>query len=376
MKQLNFLALIGILFLISSCSPDSSLSDLEPSGESENNQAGLITAAEWHDLENWDFWNELLSEGSFSSMPGYWQFYNKHRISISLNDNDQAVVDVAVQLVRNEEIVWESKTDNFGKAELWIKIFEQSDTVDIAEYSLSLNGEQLDYDLKLFSEGTNEIDYNNNQNNPNIVELSFIVDATSSMRDELKFLKDDLQDVIQRVEQEDSSVDIYTSSIFYRDEGDDYVVKGSEFTNDLDETIDFIDKQKASGGGDYPEAVHSGLKAAIEELTWSENARTRIAFLLLDAPPHYEPEVIEQLQNSIAEASRKGIKIIPITASGINKQTEFLMRFMSVSTNSTYVFITDDSGIGNEHLEASVGEHEIEYLNDLMVRLIKEYSEI
>jgi hypothetical protein len=46
-----------------------------------------------------------------------------------------------------------------------------------------------------------------------------------------------------------------------------------------------------------------------------------------------------------------------------------------ISTNGTYVFVTDDSGVGNSHLEPSVGEYEVEFLNDLMVRLIDEYME-
>ena len=51
------------------------------------------------------------------------------------------------------------------------------------------------------------------------------------------------------------------------------------------------------------------------------------------------------------------------------------MRNFSIATNGTYVFITNDSSVGNEHLEPSVGEYEVEYLKDLMVRLIKKYSE-
>ena len=74
----------------------------------------------------------------------------------------------------------------------------------------------------------------------------------------------------------------------------------------------------------------------------------------------------------IETASKKGIKIIPITASGIDKETEFLMRYMAIATNGTYVFITNDSGIGNDHLVASVGDYQVEYLNKLMERLINE----
>ena len=103
------------------------------------------------------------------------------------------------------------------------------------------------------------------------------------------------------------------------------------------------------------------------------SARTRLLFLVLDAPPHYEPDIVATIHDLITLAAEKGVKIIPVTASGINKETEFLMRFMAMSTNGTYVFITNDSGVGNDHLEATVGYYQVEYLNDLMVRLINKY---
>jgi hypothetical protein len=229
--------------------------------------------------------------------------------------------------------------------------------------------------LQFFEHGVNELNINLNPIASEKVDISFIVDATGSMGDELEFLKEDLANVIQRVQDDYPSLQIFTSSVFYRDEGDQYVVRKSEFTSDLNTTIDFIREQSAAGGGDFPEAVDLALREGIEELIWSENAKARICFLLLDAPPHYNYQVISSLQNSIRIAAQKGIKIIPITASGIDKKTEFLMRFFSISTNGTYVFITDDSGIGNDHLEASVGPYEVEYLNDLMVRLIEKYVE-
>ena len=379
MKKINFYLLIGILLIFASCSSDREFSDIssaaEPSGNGQNSQSGLITAAEWNDLENWPFWNDLIIGDDNSAKPGYWNFYHNNRISILLKSNSQPVINEQVQLLRNGEVVWKSRTDNFGKVEMWINVFQENESVEITEYSLNVNGQAINLELKLFSEGINEIELNTNQNSSNRVELNFIVDGTGSMGDELEFLKDDLADVIQRVKDNNSSLQIYTSSVFYRDEGDDYLSKKSDFSSDLNTTLDFINDQNAGGGGDFPEAVHSALKLGIEELQWSEDAKTRIAFLLLDAPPHYNSQVIGDLQNSIKEAARKGIKIIPITASGIDKETEFLMRFFSITTNSTYVFITNDSGIGNDHLEPSVGEYEVEYLNDLMVRLINEYSE-
>ena len=33
------------------------------------------------------------------------------------------------------------------------------------------------------------------------------------------------------------------------------------------------------------------------------------------------------------------------------------------------------SGVGGDHIEASVGQYKVEQLNDLLVRLISEYTE-
>ena len=101
----------------------------------------------------------------------------------------------------------------------------------------------------------------------------------------------------------------------------------------------------------------------------------RILFLVLDAPPHQAPDNLAKIKDAVNEAQKKGIRIIPVSASGIDWETEFFLRFLSVSTNSTYVFITDDSGIGNPHHVPTVGKYDVEYLNDLMVRLITKYGQ-
>ena len=352
-------------------------SSVEVPGNGPNNPSGLITAGEWNDLEEWQFWEDLVETEEYSDKIPYWGFYNNNRISIKLENNNQPVIDAEVSLVRNGVIVWTSKTDNKGTTELWVDLFELHESVDLSRYSLLINGLASPFisPLKWYAQGVNVIEVNDFTGSNERVELSFIVDATGSMADELEFLKNDLADVIQRVENDNPALRIYTSSVFYRDEGDEYLTRKSEFSDNINTTVNFIQNQVAGGGGNFPEAVHSAMKVGIDELEWASTAKTRIAFLLLDAPPHHESLVISDLQNSIIAAAQKGIKVIPITASGIDKETEFLMRFFSITTNGTYVFITNDSGIGNDHLEPTVGEYEVEFLNDLMVRLIKAYSE-
>ena len=79
---------------------------------------------------------------------------------------------------------------------------------------------------------------------------------------------------------------------------------------------------------------------------------------------------MESLHKSLENYARKGIKIIPVLASGGSKEAEFMGRLFAICTNGTYVFLTDDSGVGGDHIQASVGEYQVEKLGDLLVRLI------
>lgn len=350
------------------------------SGDGDSTQiemeAGQITAGEWNDLGNWDFWLNLGQEEEYKDMPEYWEYNVASRISVLVKTGSgNPVINEAVRLLdKDSKVIWETKTDNKGSAELWPPLASTSSAFD--DLILKVSTAEVS-EIKKYTEGINEIilnDYPDTQIGSKI-DIAFVVDATGSMSDELEYLKVELVDVIDSVKETASGAVINTGSVFYRDEGDEYVTRVSPFTNDITTTTNFIKEQSADGGGDFPEAVHSALDKAIHNLQWSNNVKSRILFLMLDAPPHHDEQVIDDINELIVDAAAKGIKIIPITASGIDKETEFLMRYMAVATNGTYVFITNHSGIGNEHLEPTVGEYEVEYLNHLMVRLINQYLE-
>ena len=186
---------------------------------------------------------------------------------------------------------------------------------------------------------------------------------------------DDLMYILNQVIISQSDKSFRTAALFYRDEGDDYLTRHENFSNDPSSTLKFIKKQEAQGGGDYPEAVHTALENAMQNLSWEEGNHARLAFLILDAPPHHSQKILDSLHNSIRLYAAKGIKIIPVAASGIDKSTEFLLRLMAMMTDGTYVFITNDSGVGNDHITPTVGGYQVEQLNQLLVRLIDKYSE-
>lgn len=364
----------------------------EGEGDSNGNSlAGMVTAGEWNDLDNWDFWCNLIygqHEERFSDYLHYWSLYPLHRYAVTVTDTDnKPVCGAKVELlVSSEEIsvydehrvIWTTISDNLGSAELWYNISSDVDTGEVKFFAIAVDG--------ALCKSAPQATFSNTEIRMNTIEveskavrrsadIAFIVDATGSMWDEIAFLKDDLLDIIQKIEDRRSDMDIRTAALFYRDEGDDYVTRYENFTNKPEETLDFIKEQGAAGGGDYPEAVHTALETAMQELAWEEGNYSRLAFLLLDAPPHYQNEVFDSIRKSIRLYAAKGIKIIPVAASGVDKNTEFLLRMMAMFTDGTYTFITNHSGIGNDHLTPTIGEYQVELLNDLIVRLVTKYTE-
>lgn len=382
MKKLYFLSFIAALLLSACARPDDGMHDdySMHSKESKGSQGGvqpqggLVTAGEWNDLDNWDFYQKTLMKEPFKGFPEDWQMYTNHRIAVAITAKNKPAANATVTLFRNDTPIWTAKTDNLGRAELWVGAFQKEKELNTAMLRLKVN-EQWVSTAAISETQVNRIALDETLPSPtNLVQIAFMVDATGSMGDELEFLKMDLKKVINEVQKTNTQLKISTATVFYRDEGDEYVVKHSPFTEDINQTTEFISQQRADGGGDFPEAVDKAL-VQLNQLQWQPEARTRIAFLVLDAPPHNKPAVINSIQYSVKTAAASGIKLIPVVASGIDKTTEFLMRFIAMYTNGTYVFITDHSGIGNKHLEPSVGEYQVEKLSDLMVRLIKKYSE-
>lgn len=353
-----------------------------PNGGEGNNPggaAGVLTAAEWNDLDNWDFWSKLIRNQQWVNDAYLWGFNTTARVAVKLVDAQGApAVNVPVALYRSQNLLWETRTDNTGEANLWANfVYEEGRLVDVDNLTVSVNGMvQPGEPLVSSSEGVNWNEYTVSKYSApdDKADIAFIVDATGSMMDEIDFLKEDLLNILEKVQQHQTAVEIRTGAVFYRDEGDDYVTRSNDFNTNASKTMDFIKKQEAAGGGDLPEAVHTALETSLQELKWNSTARARIAFLILDAPAHGDRvSVMESLHKSIPEFAKMGIRIIPVLASTADKSTEFMCRYFAIATSGTYVFLTDDSGVGNSHLEPSVGEYQVEKLNDLLVRLIEEY---
>jgi len=340
---------------------------------------GQLTASELNDFSKWDLWQDIR-KNDLKKYQSIWKISPESRYSVQVRANDgQPVVDAVVLLKSSlGEVIWSAKTDNTGKAELWSNLFNVTKPGKVNLIVIYGNVEYPYANPNLISRGINTLKIPVTCNNPDTVDIAFVVDATGSMGDEMNYLKAELLDIINKETAKSNGLAINVGSVFYRDHGELYVTRKSDFSTELTETLSFISLQNAESGGDYEEAVEEGLSEAVDNLVWSKNARARVLFLLLDAPPHSNPGVIEKLQHTIQIAAQKGIRIIPIIASGETSgqgaSLEYLMRSIALATNGTYVFLTDHSNIGNEHAKPVTDQYDVELLNNLLKRLIVQYT--
>lgn len=335
--------------------------------------AGQITAAEWSDIENYDFWLSLF-ESSQENPNGFFSeyftrlnsysssLYTKNMITVNISNNDNPIEDLSIK-VYNDNYIFETKTNVFGNAYLFLP---QNPTFPyIIEYNNQI------YELTSYTQETIKLTTDVNTNQTKYLDLMFVVDTTGSMGDELEYLKSEIKDVIENINTDQNNIRL--SLIFYRDEGDQYVTKLFDFTTNISEQINNISKQSANGGGDFPEAVDQALSLAVNQANWSTEFSTKLLIHVLDAPPHTTSENLSLFTESILNAAKKGIHIIPVASSGIDKWTEYLLRVEALMTGGTYTYITNDSGIGGNHIDATVEDVVVEYLNTMLVRLINEY---
>lgn len=448
--------------------------------------AGLLTAGEWCDNQNWGFFANLVKTGRFNFHVYGIKPYE--RVIVHTLSNGEAVQNASVVLFdANGEVLSEAVTDYSGTAYLYYNLFDQSaaepayititsnaivtmadlskaaDSIDSISDDIGLpenkdsenlnlddsnknggnsddsnkNNENLDSSNKdsenldgnnkggnLDNSNKDSEDLNNNNKNgenlddsnkdsenldgsknaydtaetnnqyssqgqertpvlrsqelsveigdytalPKRLDLMMVFDTTGSMGDELLYIQKEFEDIVIRAADQNTRFSLN----FYRDVEDEYIVRSNGFTADVNEASTLLNAEYADGGGDYEEAVDLALMDAVFEHDWRDNS-VKLLFLVLDAPPHNTTEAAANLKEALRAASAKGIRIIPIASSGVDETTEALLRNIAMITGGTYTFLTDDSGIGESHLEPTIGAYTVEALNDLIVRLIQQY---
>lgn len=197
-------------------------------------------------------------------------------------------------------------------------------------------------------------------------DLMLAIDTTGSMGDEIAYLKSELRAILADINRAHPGLDIRLGLVAYRDLGDVYVTRTYPFTANLDSMQANLRAQYADGGGDYPEAMDLAMARAVTQ-DWRPDA-VKSLLLVADAPPH--DENIGKTWRAAEAARAKRIQIVPVAASGVADTAEYVMRAMAAATQSRYIFLTDDSGIGNPHATPAVDCFLVTRLDRLVRRVL------
>ena len=200
------------------------------------------------------------------------------------------------------------------------------------------------------------------------LDVQLVLDTTGSMGDELAYLQSELDAIAAQVKTKFPNVTPRWSLVVYRDHGDDYVTRAFDFTSDTTRFRENLRAQRAGGGGDMPEAVVEGLGKGLDQRWRTAPSVAKLAFWVADAPAH--PGEGHELAEVIRSAKQKGVHIYPIASSDTDDTAEYQMRSAAQMTGGRYVFLTDDSGVGNAHAEPHIPCYAVTRLDKAIVRMI------
>jgi von Willebrand factor type A domain len=341
------------------------------SGSSIPVQAGTLTAGDYDDLLNFTLYQNYISDylqsnGPTNTVP---VVDISKKVAIKIVDSAGLAINgasVAVQSDNSILLTYKTTADGIVNlfpgydklpADIQIVITSPDGTATLNKTLSTINivpGQTLQFSLPVTSVPQTNID------------IALVIDTTGSMSDEIRYLQNELKQVLKDTAANFPGASIRTGLVAYRDIGDNYVHEEFPFTADLAQFELDLFTLSADGGGDFPEAMDQGMNAAMK-LNWRANS-TKIALLVADAPPHESG--ITATWNSALLARKNQIHIVPVAASGVDKKAEFLMRSMAAVTNSRYIFLTDDSGVGNSHAEPTADCYLVTRLDSSIRRVV------
>ena len=195
------------------------------------------------------------------------------------------------------------------------------------------------------------------------LDLAFMIDVTGSMDAYLESCKKHMIDVVRRIAatpllaQACERGRVRVGVVAYRDhEPQDltFVTETRALTSDHASIVQYLETLRATGGGDYPEAVTDALRA-VAQLEWQPHAAKMVVWLG-DAPPHAlgSSDDLDYLDgfargdpsgtNWALEAHRcflAGLQILAVGCENLRPTTEHVFRAVAATTGGLFLRLTD-----------------------------------
>jgi hypothetical protein len=339
-----------------------------PLAESSRLSAGVV-----NDNEQWaDYLAYLQAYPAADIIP--LDVSERHTIQL-LDAAGQPIPGALVQITTNGESVTALRTHSDGSALFFPRLYD----LPAGNYlATAVYGEQT-VSLPLATGGvgdTWQLVLGAEQEAATAVPLDilFLIDATGSMDDEIRQLKDNMVAIAMQINALPSQPDVRFGFVTYRDRTDDLLLNVHPFTAELESFVAALADIEAYGGGDYPEDLHAGLFSAIQAIDWRQEGSVSLIFLIADAPPHLDYPDQDDYTVHLRQAMAQGIKIYPIASSGLDTQGEYIFRQLAQVTNGRFIFLNPgnpDVGTGDESTFV-VTNFAVADLDNLIVQIVTE----
>ena len=171
------------------------------------------------------------------------------------------------------------------------------------------------------------------------IDVAFVLDSTGSMGDEIGVVRNKITEIVSTIKMGTPPPDVRFAIVDYKDKGDPYLVRKLDFSRDSTSILSYLQKVVASGGGDNPESVGSGLQLALEKLSWEQQAQvSKMMFLIGDAPPHPRERDLWRTMTNLAVDNH--VSIFTIACSGMSQQGIDVFKEVANKTNGQFNFLT------------------------------------
>ena len=334
-------------------------------------QAGILTAGEHDDLLNRELYAAYVGRSGnlgqeVQNLP---RVDTTRVVTVKVNDRSGqpvAFADVTVMCSDGNSITMATQAD--GSAIFFPGLDRLSERITVSARKAGRTIAEARPVLVASAAGGQVVGLTANQaaTKTTKLDLMLVVDTTGSMGDEINYLQSELRSIIGAITAKHRDLDIRIGFVFYRDLGDDYVTRTIAFDRDIGRVQGALAQQQANGGGDYPEAMDQAMIRAVGQ-DWRPDA-VKSLLLVADAPPH--DDKFGRTWQAAEAARAKRIHITPVAASGVADKAEYAMRAMAAATQSRYLFLTDDSGVGNPHAPPAIDCYLVTRLDALVRRVI------
>jgi hypothetical protein len=332
-------------------------------------QDGLLTAGSWDDNLNFDFYKMYGTKTRTLQLPGFPDTGVSDRLVVLVarpGGGPVAGAGVALVKAQGQTEVAHTRTGADGRALFfpgWSGVATGTDLqVIVEQQGIRATAAARAGDALVtvpFADGAVGVTG---------LDVAIVIDTTGSMGDEISYLHAELLGISQRIRELYPQISQRWAFVAYRDYQDDYVTRTGAFTEDLDSFRGAFGLLGAAGGGDYEEAPERGL-AEMNRLAWRDGAVARVAFWVGDAPHHAQHGA--DVVAALADARAAGVHVYPISASGTDELLEYTMRLGALVTGGRYLFLTNDSGIGDNHKEPTIPCYQVTTLQKAMQRMIQ-----